>query len=303
MNVIIIMNKRAGTVFRAFRRTSPKAVREAFQEAGLDPDIRLISPSNLPNAVRQAVKERPDTIVVAGGDGTINTAAAIIGGSDIPMAVIPQGSFNLFARHLGLPFKVAATAHLVAQGYSKLLDMGVVNDRPFMLFSSIGAHPVYVRERKLLQHRKGWWKPFAMLWAVSKSILRFPQLTLHLEVDGEKKTHRTASLIAATSPGALNFLYIVEDGQRFLTDKTIYLYLGRQSSRLGMLRSFVTILFSRATLDKYFEMHTVQSFSVDTGKKGRHLLTALDGELTRLRLPLQYGLLPAHLRVVLPQPE
>src|SRR6266436_32025 len=50
-----------------------------------------------PGKVRQALENRPDLVVVAGGDGTVRRVASELVGRDIPLAIIPLGTFNNLA--------------------------------------------------------------------------------------------------------------------------------------------------------------------------------------------------------------
>ncbi len=303
MKVIVILNKHAGVVFKLFRRYSPEAVRKAFNAAGLEPAILFTKAGNMAHVLRQAVAERPDVIVVAGGDGSVNTAASILGGSGIALAVLPMGTFNLFARHMGLPFHPEKIARLVAQGHSTHLEVGTVNGRVFTLFSSIGVYPQFVRERKILQRRRGWWKPLAMFWALVKSMIRYPRFTLRIQSGGELRILNSASIIVTTTPGAVTPLILDDDGERYLTDNLLHLYVGRQDSRKSLFFSFVGIIFGGAQLKENFQTIPVTSLAVDVSVRKRSVLVACDGELFRLKPPLHYAIIPNHLRVILPKNE
>lgn len=299
--VVIVLNKRAGVVFRPFRRHTPKAVRKAFNAVGIEPEIHTATPKNLVQILHEAMDTAPDILVVAGGDGTINTAATVLGGSDIALAVLPRGTFNIFSRHMGLPFNLNKIAQMVAAGQTTLIEVGRVNNRVFTLFSSIGVYPQFVRERKLLQHRRGWWKPFAMLWALIKSIVRFPRLRLNVELEGQTQRLQTTSIIITTTPGALSPIMLKSDGAHYLRDRVLHLYMGRQQTRLQMLMSFKHILFKGPNLDKDFTMQPVTALTVDVTGRRRRVLTACDGELFILKAPLRYRIEVEHLRVVLPE--
>lgn len=301
--VVIVLNKRAGVLFRPFRRHTPEAVRKAFNAVGIDPEIHETKPKRLVQVLHEAMDDMPETIVVAGGDGTINTAATVLGGSDIALAVLPRGTFNIFARHMGLPFNLNRIAEMVAAGHSTLLEVGLVNNRVFTLFSSIGVYPQFVRERKFLQHRRGWWKPFAMVWALVKSFIRFPRLQLDVEVDGRQERLQTTSVIITTTPGAMSPILLKKDGAHYLTDRVLHLYTGRHATRRRMFMSFVNILMRGPKLDKNFTERPVTAVTVNVQGRRRRLLAACDGELFRLKAPLHYRIEVEYLRVLLPQEE
>lgn len=97
-----------------------------------------------------------DVIVAAGGDGTVNDVAsglAALGDGAPALAVFPRGTSNLVARDLGLPFRAADNARVVAEGHERRMDLGSANGRTFVACAGIGwdAHVV----RLLAKARKG----------------------------------------------------------------------------------------------------------------------------------------------------
>ena len=83
----------------------------------------------------------PERIAVAGGDGTIGPVAELAGRLDVPLAVIPTGTANDFARAHGLPLDLDAAARLAAHRRRTLraLELGRLADgRPFVNVASAG---------------------------------------------------------------------------------------------------------------------------------------------------------------------
>jgi diacylglycerol kinase (ATP) len=76
-------------------------------------------------------------IGVAGGDGTVESVAAEVVGTHIPLGIIPAGTFNNFARSLDLPLDPIEACKIVAAGTVRPVDVGYANGRPF--FECLGA--------------------------------------------------------------------------------------------------------------------------------------------------------------------
>jgi diacylglycerol kinase (ATP) len=90
-----------------------------------------------------AVALRPDRIVVAGGDGSVGWAAAAAARAGVPLAVVPAGTANDFARSLEIPLDLAAACRLAVEGNeTRLLELGWMEERPFVNVASIGLSPV-----------------------------------------------------------------------------------------------------------------------------------------------------------------
>jgi YegS/Rv2252/BmrU family lipid kinase len=102
-----------------------------------------------------ALALRPDRIVVAGGDGSLAGPAAAAGPAGIPLAVIPVGTANDFARHLGIPSDVGAACELALRGRARPLDLGRVDGRPFLNAASVGLAAAAARAARRLKGALG----------------------------------------------------------------------------------------------------------------------------------------------------
>lgn len=92
-----------------------------------------------------AAEQGVDILLVVGGDGTINTAGSALIGTDTALGAIPTGSGNGFARHFGIPLKPEAAAKVLADGYVRSIDVGIVNDMPFLVTCSMAWDAAIVR--------------------------------------------------------------------------------------------------------------------------------------------------------------
>lgn len=87
---------------------------------------------------REAVRQKTDVVVAVGGDGTINEVASQIIGSDTVLGIIPQGSGNGLARHLGIPRMIAGAMRLINRLHVTEIDTATVNDVPFVSIAGVG---------------------------------------------------------------------------------------------------------------------------------------------------------------------
>ena len=83
---------------------------------------------------------RVDRIVVAGGDGSVAPVAAVAGRAGLPLAVLPVGTANDFARRLGIPDDLTDACRLAVRGtVLRPLELGWMNgERPFVNVASAG---------------------------------------------------------------------------------------------------------------------------------------------------------------------
>lgn len=93
-------------------------------------------------------------VIVAGGDGTLNEVACGLRGSQTTMGIIPCGSGNGLARHLGMGIDFRTALGVIAEGYIADVDYGSVNDRPFLCTCGVGFDAA-VSERFAAAPRRG----------------------------------------------------------------------------------------------------------------------------------------------------
>lgn len=98
-----------------------------------------------------------DRVVVAGGDGSIGPAAAAAREAAVPLAVVPTGTANDFARALALPRELEPACALAAdpQAGTARHELALVNDQPFVNAAAAGLSTVASRLAEPLKPRLG----------------------------------------------------------------------------------------------------------------------------------------------------
>jgi len=99
-------------------------------------ELRVHVSQSKADSAEQIAAGEFDQLLVAGGDGMINSIGGQLLGSDIPFGVLPTGSGNGFARHFGIPLKIEAAAAALAAGTTVTMDAGLVNGVPFFVTAS-----------------------------------------------------------------------------------------------------------------------------------------------------------------------
>ena len=123
-----------------------------------------------------------DAVLVVGGDGTVCEVANGLAGKDVPILILRTGTENLLARELMMPTAPTPVAQTLLYGEPFPYDVGVINDRRFLIVAGVGfdAECVLRMSRVRTGHITHWdyfWPIWRTFWAH-----RFP--TLRVEVDG-----------------------------------------------------------------------------------------------------------------------
>ncbi len=77
-------------------------------------------------------------VVAVGGDGTVNEIARSLIHSETSLGIIPIGSGNGLARHLGIPMNIKKALQQLNLSESIYMDYGLVNGRPFFCTCGTG---------------------------------------------------------------------------------------------------------------------------------------------------------------------
>jgi YegS/Rv2252/BmrU family lipid kinase len=96
---------------------------------------------------RNAVSEGYDTIVAAGGDGTIHEVANGLAGSDAALGLLPLGTMNVFATELGLPVSdLGRCWEIIENQHTRFIDLPSANEKHFVQLAGIGLDAQVVEE-------------------------------------------------------------------------------------------------------------------------------------------------------------
>jgi undecaprenyl-diphosphatase len=106
--------------------------------------------------LQDAARSGAQALGVAGGDGSVAAAAAVALEHGLPLAVVPAGTLNHFARDVGVD-TLEDAAEAVTKGSAVCVDVAEVNGTPFLNTASIGVYPEVVERRDALSGRMGKW--------------------------------------------------------------------------------------------------------------------------------------------------
>ena len=134
--IIFIINPISGT---ANKDSMPSLIERYIDKAIFDVEIRFTEYSGHASEIATAAKNTGVDIVVAvGGDGTINEVAAALRDSGTALGIVPCGSGNGLARHLGIPMNAEKALEIINLDNIEALDYCTANDRPFFCTCGVG---------------------------------------------------------------------------------------------------------------------------------------------------------------------
>jgi diacylglycerol kinase (ATP) len=138
-----------------------------------------------PGSLRRAERADVQRIVVVGGDGSIGPAASVAARLDVPLAVIPTGTANDFARSQQIPVDVPRAAALAIESdHLRRMDLGRLSSGcPFVNVANTGISTTAAREAAPLKRLLG---PVAYGVGAVRAASKAALLPCRIRVDGDE---------------------------------------------------------------------------------------------------------------------
>lgn len=188
VDVVLIYNPVAG---RYPSRMLAERAAAVFESYNWNVDVQTTtSGKQMPILAEQAAIDRLDALIVVGGDGSLNKSLPGLIGTETALGVLPAGTANVWAQELGMPGlrwtrwkALEESAHQLARGQIRRIDVGLCNDKYFLLWAGIGLDAFVVHR---IEPRQQWQKNFTLvryaadvIWSAS----RWQGINLSLSVD------------------------------------------------------------------------------------------------------------------------
>ena len=264
--------------------------------------IERVAPDQVAARVRAALAQGHRRVLVAGGDGSIGAAAAVLCGSDCELAILPAGTLNHLAKDLGLPQDLEEAARVAAGSVTRSIDVGAVNDRIILNTSSVGAYVTFVRARDRLERRLGYWIASAL--AVIRILSRLRSVRVTLEVDGRKREYDTPLVFIGIGERELKLPTVgkrMPGGRRGLHVMVIRTRSGARALALGLAAAARGIRYVART--PAMDSFVVDALRIDLRRAATPGRIAVDGEIVTVEPSLAYTLRRAVLKVVVASGE
>lgn len=274
-------------------RRGRSALLHALANTDQQVSIRPVPPEALGVEVKRLANRGSPVVGVAGGDGSLRTAADILAGRPTVLAPFPLGTLNHFARR-GRLDTLERASDALARGDMRKVAVGVLDDCVFLNTATVGTYAPIVERRERWRRWLGKW-PAAVL-AAAVTLARPRLIDLVLEIDGVRHARTTPLLWIGV--GRNTFPYPVRAPLEEAPSLEVVVF--RASDRRSMMSSLVRLLLPGAGPARPSEHHSFEVFRPTRLllHAGEPLGVTLDGERRRLHPPLFIGLQPGALNVI-----
>jgi diacylglycerol kinase family enzyme len=284
----LILNPASGGAAALLRRLT-----RAARERGIR--VRaLATGEDARHAALESADDGARALAVAGGDGSVAAVAGVAVERGLPLAVVPTGTLNHFARDLGLDLArpLRALDALVA-GHERRVDVGRINGRLFINNVSLGVYaemlgdPGYRRDKLRVAQAK------------LQAAFFDPRLRRALRITPPEEAPLESVVAVVVSNNPYEFSRWDTFGQRHSLDAGTLQVTVLDAGTLDELeRLLAGTLLGAMELRPALRQWTARC--LETGRVGELVRAGVDGEPVALEAPLRFSADPGALRVLLP---
>lgn len=137
--LLAIINPLSGTASASQREQIRLYLARQAEQAGYTADIVVTThPGHATDLAAAAVRQGIGRVLAVGGDGTINETARALRWSASALGIVPMGSGNGLARHLGIPLDTRKAIDKALNGKPVVIDSGEIGGHPFFCTAGLG---------------------------------------------------------------------------------------------------------------------------------------------------------------------
>jgi diacylglycerol kinase (ATP) len=292
MNTTIICNPSAG---KRNGHNGLKAAINVFEQAGWNVELAETSgPGDATRLARKAAGQGHDSVLVAGGDGTMNEVVQALAGTETALGYVPFGTVNVWAREIHLPLAPEKAARVLVEGRIESVDLGVANDRRFLLMASLGFDSEVIRRARSLESLK---PRFGILPYVATGLATVPTYRgsdLELRYDGVIRKIQALMIVIGNTRLYGGRYRLTPDA--VLNDGWLDLCIVKGRGPLALARRSLPMLLSGSIRHSDVELLRVKQLQIQSGDP---MLLQVDGELSGAT-PATFRVEPRSLKVIIP---
>lgn len=273
----------------------------ALLEDAFQLETLLVDEHQSPRALaEQAVASGSELLIACGGDGTVSSvASALVGHPEARLGILPRGTANSIATHLGIPSNLHEACKVITGGQARVIDTARVNGKTMVLMATLGVHADAITGVDPARKRK-----FGVIAYVLEEIERMSEDSLFdatLTVDGESMQVAASAITVAnvapptTLPAQGPDQVVDDDG---LLDVTIIALDGFADAMLTSLHLAMHAFAKRPTDRDNIAYFRAREVRIET-REPKALM--VDGEAAG-ETPITVQSVPRSLRVMTPAP-
>lgn len=229
-----------------------------------------------------------DIVCAVGGDGSVHEVGTALIGTNTKLAIIPVGSGNGLARHLGIPLNIEKAIQNINNMQVMQMDTVLVNDKPFLNAGGYGFDAIIAK--KFDESRKRGFMSYVKL--VMREFMRYNPVNVTVDINGQVKKLPVLLCTVANASEFGNGFCISPKSD--VTDGKIELFLLKPFSIWSAPRLAYQFFRRKSDRSRYAEIISFEKARIILSKQIAHY----DGEPFDVRSELNVQVIPKSLNIL-----
>ncbi|MEO6872863.1 MAG: diacylglycerol kinase family protein [Chthoniobacterales bacterium] len=293
----VILNAKSGSHEAGETR---EVIEKVLREAGRSFHVSTATGQTLRDLAESKAAGDCEILVAGGGDGTICCVAEAALKHGKTLGVIPLGTFNYFAKNLGIPLEPEKAAKVIVEGETVRASVLDLNGRLILNNASIGIHPAVLLKRRQVYRRWGRNQISAYLSVALTAFQPPPRLRVRVATKDGEVVRETPLVMVCSNAFQMEAFALA--GKECLDQGKFALYIARMGGRLTISRLGLRALLRRLRPGVHYEVICTSDVTIET-LRHRRFRAAVDGDLERLESPLCFSISDAALCVIAPREQ
>lgn len=236
-----------------------------------------------------------DIIIAVGGDGMMNETARGMLHTDAILGIIPTGSGNALARHLGIPINHKGAIECINKMYYETIDTALINGKPFFAVAGTG-YDAEIAARFAGSEKRGFWTYLKLSFV---NFFKYKPSDYDIIID-DKTYHEKAFLISfANSSQYGNNAYIAPNAS--LQSGTIDVCILKPFPIFAGVALAYRLFAKNIHSSRYLKTLSGKDIEIYNADKGAYLCVHYDGEAEQTVGLIKIVVQPKTLNVIFPE--
>ncbi|MGE3725830.1 MAG: diacylglycerol kinase family protein [Candidatus Sericytochromatia bacterium] len=296
MKAMLIYNPTAGQIWQQFQ---PEMVKKYLEDQGWQVDVEPTQKmGGGADLARKAAQLNYDVVIAAGGDGTINEVAQGLVHTPVKLGFLPVGTTNVLAREFKIPLNYEAALAYLPQAESRLIDLGKLNQRHFLLMAGVGYDAeILMRVNKQFKNVAG---KLAVFTSGVENLFHHNPFVLRLRFEDaqgkRRKLKRRVMQIFVSNASTYATDYKIAE-QAVMDDGLLELHIFKSKRFRDTLYSLLSLLLRRHKEWVDFEHYSIRKLRILARKPAP---IQIDGDLVGYT-PATIEIVPQALHILAPK--
>lgn len=240
---------------------------------------------------KQAALENFDVVVAVGGDGSVNEVGAGLIGSNTAMGIIPTGSGNGLARHVGIPTNIKKALHVLNTGKAIAIDTISVNQNQYLGIGGVGFD-AHVAHEFANYGKRGF---SSYLKIICREFSKYQSKSYNLVIDGQTYNKEAFLITVANASQFGNNAVIAPEAD--IQDGLMDVCILKKAPYLSVLRLVIQLFNKTVNRSVFMEIIRCKSITIQNNVGG---ILHLDGEPKIFEEELTFQINPLSLKIWVP---